>query len=84
MQLNTFSLFTILSAMAFVHMAEAGNLIVKNMCTFPVYCYSSSAVNAATIPVAPPYHEVPAGASLTGAYPANDVSITKFPIPEQG
>lgn len=64
-----------LASLAFINLAQAGNLVVKNMCSFPIYCYSSSAANAATVPTAPPYEKVAAGGSMTGAYPANDVSL---------
>lgn len=69
-----------LAALAIVNTAQAGNLVVKNMCSFPIYCYSSSAANAATVPAAPPYEKVAAGGSLTGAYPAADVRFFHIQI----
>lgn len=67
-------LLALASMALFANLAQAGNLIVKNMCSFSIYCYSSSAGNSQTVPSAPPYQEVPAGTSLTSAYPANNVS----------
>lgn len=78
MQSNIRILLLAFAALFFVNMAQAGNLIVKNMCSFSVYCYSSSAANPATVPASAPYLEVKAGTSLTGAYPGNDVCILKL------
>lgn len=72
-------IFLALSAMAmFANMVQGGSLIVKNMCSFPIYCYSSSACGGCQIPSAPPFDEVAAGSSYTGAYPANNVSKIKL------
>lgn len=75
MLFNTHFIFFTLASLAYITMAQAGNLVVKNKCSFSVYCYSSSAAHAAPVPAAPLYEVVVAGGPLTGAYPTNDVSL---------